>query len=188
MNRKHIVWSTSFAFLTVLTGVAGGCENAADKQRKADQAQIEADQKKAAADEEAMRKATQAYNAAQQESMKEQQKVDEQKNEAESAFSAEKSDYAKQVSSQVDLLQKQVSDLHASLNAAPSTEKANDQLLLNDVTARRDTLRGDVASMQTISPKDWPGLKAKIDRDLEESKTSARTASAQIKKAPGSWK
>jgi chromosome segregation ATPase len=189
MNRKQVLYSTSFACLTALAGIAGGgCENAADKQRKADEAQIAADQKKAAAEQEAQQKASQAFQSSRQEATKEQQKVDDLKGQAESALMTEKNDYRERLQGQLDTLDKEIADLRLSINAAPAGPTPSNRAL-DDVTKHRDSLRADLTNMMVVTSYDWPGMRAKIDKDLDESKVSARTAEAQIKKPPPrNWK
>jgi hypothetical protein len=165
------LWSASFACLTGLASVAG-CDNAADQQRKADQAQVEADQKKAAANAEVQKNANE-----------EQQKVDDMKAKAASTFATERNDYVQRISGQLDALDKQMNDLHAKTNAAPAGQTPLDHVL-DDVTKHRDMLRADMTNAQSTNAVDWPGVKAKIDKDIDEAKNSVQTADAQIKKAP----
>ena len=62
--------------------------------------------------------------------------------------------------------------------------KTEDGQVIAQVTTHRDVLLSDVRAVPFATAMSWPALKGKIDRDLDDSRTSSRTASAHIKHAP----
>ena len=162
-----------------------GCSNPAHNQRETTQAHAEADHSKAAAEHQAQQKATEAQNAAQQQATKEQQKADDKQNEAFSALTTQRDDYLSKVRVALDDLNGKISDLQtASAAETANGQKAEDSRVLNDLYARRDALRADAKSIPGATAMTWPGMKNQVDKDLDDSKSSARTASARIRSSP----
>jgi F0F1-type ATP synthase membrane subunit b/b' len=181
MNRSlHTV-----SVVLVAGSLAVGCEDAAEKQRQADQAQAEANQKKAAAEVEAMQKAARANNEAEQQIANAQRKADQKQNEATASLTKEQIDRLSKVNDALDDLRAKIGELQFAANAETAGSKqADDGHVLNDLVARRDTLSDDASAVPSSTPTSWPALQDKIDKDLDSYRSLARTASAHIKSAP----
>ena len=170
--------------LAALAGV-GGCDNTADKQRQADQAQIAADQKKAAADEEARQKAAEALNAAQQAATKAQHEADEKQNAALASLNKEQLDRLSKINSAIEDLNGKLMDLGTSSNAETTPgRKAEDGQLASELAARLEGLRADGTAITAATPMTWPTVEQRIDKDLDAYRSSAQTASIRIKTSP----
>jgi hypothetical protein len=170
-----------------LVAVAGlvGCDNTADKQRQADQAQAAADQKRAAAEEEARQKVAEAQNAAQQAVTKAQQQADEKQNAALASLTKEQMDRLAKVNGAIDDLNGKINDLATSSNAetVPS-RKAEDHQMAIELSAHLEALRADAAAITAATPMTWPSVEQHIDKDLDDYRSSARTAAIVIKTSP----
>lgn len=149
---------------------SAACQSPADKEREAQKTQIEADKKKAEYETKAA-----------EDSQKEQAKADKDKAEANDALTKDKNDYKDKINKELDDLDKQVGDMQA--NAATASAKAKNDL--NAVIARRDTLRQDLTRVDGATADQWSGLKDKIDDDVSDFRKAVRTASGEIKAAPG---
>jgi hypothetical protein len=183
MTKKRIALCTSTSLVAL--ALLAGCENTADKQRKADQAQAEADQQKAMAQQQAQQKAAEAQNSAQQQATKGQETANDLQNQTDAELRREQADYSSKVRGELSDLNGKITDLHGASVAEPTaTKKADDDRVLGELSVRRDALSVDVQSIATATATTWPALKDKIDKDLDDSKSSARTALSHIKSSP----
>jgi hypothetical protein len=181
MRHTRIVFALSLAALNGITA----CQNTADKQREADKAQAIADQKKAAAQQEALQKAVEAENAAQQEITKAQRQADDKQNAALATLSTEQVDRMAKVNEAIEDLNGKLDDLNAASRAETSPSKREeDKRLTLDLATRLDTLRADGRSIGEATTVSWPTVEAKVDKDLDGYRYSARTAWARIKSSP----
>jgi hypothetical protein len=181
MARARLALSLSILALAGLPA----CENTADKQRQADQAQAAADQKKAAAEEEAQHKAAEAYNAAQQVATNAQRKADDKETAVLTKLSKEQVDSMSKVSSAIQDLNGKLDELNAASKAETEANKqAEDTRLTTDLSARIAILQADEKAIVESTAMSWPTVEAKVDKDLDGYRSSARTASVRIKSAP----
>jgi hypothetical protein len=181
MKRTRIVLSLS---LVTLAGLSA-CENTADKQREADQAQALADQKKAAAQQEALQKTAEAQNAAQQEITKAQRQANDKQNAVLATLSEEQLDRMSKLNGAIQDLNGKLDDLNVASRAETNpSKKEEDSSLALELSVRLDTLRADGRAITEATTVSWPTVEAKVDKDLDVYRSSARTASAHIKSAP----
>jgi hypothetical protein len=139
------------------------CDNAADKERQADKAQVQADQKKVEA----------------------QQSADQQRAAADQQLAKEQSDYRDKIQTKIGDEDKRLDDLQASAANETGAAKTDSDRLLGDVTAKKGALQADLRQVGNVTADQWETLKTKIDKDLDAFSTSVRTASSQIKATPG---
>jgi hypothetical protein len=170
----------SMAVLAALATMAGAsfavtaCENASDRERKAEQQQIQADQNK-----------LESQRNADQKAREEQQKAADMRAEADKKFAQEKSDYFDKVHQDLADLDKKVNDMKDVTNRATGATKDAFNKTLKDVQAKRDLISSDLDEIGRSTAINWDGIKAKVDKDLDEFKSTVRTASTRIK-APSS--
>jgi len=181
MTSTRIAVSLSVA---ACLGLAG-CENTAEKQRQAEQEQVAADQKRAAAEEQVRQKAAEAINAAQQEATKAQREADDKANAALAMLSKDQLDRMSKIHSAVEDLNGKINDLRAASNAEPApSDKVEDSKVLGELAARRAILDADGRAVAEATTMTWPALKDKVDKDLDDYRSSARTATFHIRSAP----
>jgi hypothetical protein len=173
------------ASLVALCPALYACDTTADKQRKADQAQLEANQERAAAEEHARQQSAEAQNAAQQQASQEQRKADRAQNAAYAELGQEEGAYSSKLNDVIDDLNGKVNELEAAAAAEQKASKREeDSQVLRDAVDHRETLTADARAVPYATTMSWPDLKAKIEKDLEDARPVARSAAAHIRSSP----
>jgi hypothetical protein len=100
------------------------------------------------------------------------------------ALHREQLDYVARLDTEVQNLERQIDDLETNARAARIDQRADYESALNDVRARRDALKADVASIGAATDTSWDPLKTRIDVDLQDLQRSVRTASSRLQGVP----
>jgi hypothetical protein len=146
--------------------VLGACETATDREQRAERLHVEAEQRRAEAEQKAKQ---------------EQAKADLDREAAKEEMS-----YGLRVQKELDGVDCTMSSLQDSADQATGSAKAQDDQAIGDINARKDILQQDMKQITMASTNDWNGLRAKVDRDLDDLKKSLRTASTTVKGTPRS--
>jgi chromosome segregation ATPase len=145
--RSSLLVTTMWTGLTVLGAVAG-CDNAADEQKKANEAQATADDKARAAQADADRKIAQAQ----------------------ADFAKLQEDYRHAVASTLTDLDKKIRDLEAKDTTLTGTAKSDMDASLTMIHARRDQVARDLTNLQATPASVWDGARARLDKELDDLK------------------
>jgi hypothetical protein len=146
--------------------VLGACETTTDREQRAERLQLEAVQKRAEAEQKAKQEQAKAV-------------LDQQ-------TAKDEMSYGLRVQKELDSVDCTMSSLQDSADKATGSAKAQDDQVMSDLAARKDTLAQDLKQITVASTNDWNGLRAKVDRDLDDLKKSLRTASTTVTGAPRS--
>jgi hypothetical protein len=160
MFKNHMA-VLSVAFAAALGGFA--CNTPAEKQEEASKAQVQADKDKAAA----------------------QQTADDKRASADQELSREKTEYRDKIQRAVGDENKKLDDLQASAATVTGADKTKNDQLINDIQTKRAVLQNDLRQLDDVTAQQWDGFQKKADDDIAAFKTSIRTASINIKTAPG---
>ena len=136
---------------------ATACENTADKQRKADQAEIHAENDRANADFAANQRPGSSATQAQQQAAQQQRKADEAQNSAFAELGKEEGTYARKLADKLANLDTDITELHGVIAAEPDAlKKAEDQTARDDAVIGRDTLVADQMAIPYATTMSWP--------------------------------
>ena len=156
MTRTSIFSSAAIA-LTLMLGA--GCDKAADDQRKANEAQAEADKKIAEANKEGTAKTTSA-----------QMEADKKIAAAQSDFDKRREDYRHKTQSDLVDLDKKIDVLEAKAKGATGKAKADLDVRLPQIRARRAAFARSFASVETATASEWDDMKVRTDKEWTDLK------------------
>jgi len=146
-----------------------GCEKSSETQRKeADQASLEADKKK-----------VEATNEADQQTREAREKVDRERDDLHATVMREKADYRTKVHDALGKLDKDLTDLKIDATQVKRGDRSGDRKLfvnrsqadfdkIERILIRRDGLMEVSNQIDRAIDHDWPALKQRIDRELED--------------------
>jgi hypothetical protein len=164
--------------------LASGCEDAQDKQQKAEQAQAEADRQRALERQQAGDRTAAAWDAEARQAQQEQAKVDRAWSAAAGAVEEEKRDYSSRINMLMEDIDSRLLDiLTSAADGGGASERRLASELTENLTKRRASLVQDQRAMTQVTGDTWPTLRLKIDSDLDDSRSYARTASSRFKAA-----
>lgn len=165
MHRFNVLLVTAAVALS-----ATACENrAAREQEKAAEAQREANEKAARASNEATTEITSA-----------QIEANKKIAEANANFQKIREDYRHKLQSDLNDVNKDIAELEAKSARLTGKAKADLDVLLQDVRARRDAFTTDYNTLDTSSAATWDGMKDRVDHDWDALKDSLRKAKAKL--------
>jgi hypothetical protein len=134
--------------------------------RSAEKAQIEADQRRLEAQQQ-QQQSPNAAAAASAEAERAQRRADQERADAERAFALEKADYVSKIQREVDRNKSTLDDLESARTRAKGIAREAQDRAVSHVTEARRVLDEDMRSIESTTPNEWPGLKAKVDRDID---------------------
>lgn len=139
---------------------AGGCDRAADEQRRAVDAQNEANEEIAEARQEAERKARNA-----------QAEANETIADANAKFQKIREEYRHTTTDKLVELDKDIQEIEAKAMKATGKTKADLEAKLSEIRTRREAFVNDYKSVETASAATWDATKARLDKEWNELKS-----------------
>lgn len=98
-----------------------------------------------------------------------------------SAIDMQKKDYHARIEAELKDLDNRIDAMKDAIDKEnKGANKDLDKKLLDDVNDRRDALKSDLHEVDSAKESEWPAVKQKTDRDLDELRRSVRTASTRI--------
>ena len=198
MNRIRL---NAFASLVGIGLLAGGCKESqtgTSRATETGQAQSQA-QPSSADDQPANQKPkasdsnqsaqssgahqTQSGNTQQQTGAAQTQQQEQvQEEQARAELKREVTAYRDRVQKEIQSLDSQVRGMRSAARtaAAKGPERGEENRIFADLGRRHNLLEEDMRALQGSTTDSWPGLKAKLDTDLEQYRTSVTTATNQI--------
>jgi hypothetical protein len=156
MIRSSILAGAALSLVVFVTG----CDNAADNQAKANQAQAQANDKINAAQADADAKARAA-----------QADADKKIADAQASFMKLREDYRHTVTSHLADLDKKISDLDAKDMTATGKAKADLDLSLAAIHTGRTRFTADFNNLDSASASTWDSAKANLDKEWSDLKS-----------------
>ncbi len=153
----------SFAALaTVLVLGAAACDKSAqDSQEKANAAQAKANTEITNAQVQANDKINSAQATA-----------DKKIAEAQSDFNKTREDYRHTMQSNLDALDKKISDVDAKVLTATGTKKVDLQSQSSTLRVQHDAFANDVKSLPTATAATWDATKVRMDKEWSDIKST----------------
>jgi hypothetical protein len=139
-----------------------GCQKSAEqKEREAEKATTEAQKTTSKAAQEANEKAGEA-----------QQKATKETQEFLATVNREEADYRAKITDELHRVDKRLADLKVDMTnkegGVTYDKSSKNAQEIEKLLARRDALLKDMDTINRTQPRDWPTVKARIDRDLRE--------------------
>jgi hypothetical protein len=147
MSRSRVITA---AIGIGLLGAA--CHRPEDKQRQAEQTQIQAEKQ---------------LSAMEQKLAHEQKQALQERAKAEETFRREQTDYGDKVKKELGDYKTVTSNLKSVATRSRGAEKAQDERVLHDASEHEQNLEGDLKMIQRATLAEWDGIKAKVDRDID---------------------
>jgi F0F1-type ATP synthase membrane subunit b/b' len=157
MNRSFATLATVFVL-----GAAACEKSGKDTQQQVDNAQAQAQTEITNAQVQASDKA----NAA-------QAKADEKITAAENDFDKTREDYRHTMQSNLDSLDKKISDLDAKVSKTTGDKKVELTNKASTLRAERGTFAADVTSLGATPAASWDATKARVDKEWSDIKSSS---------------
>lgn len=154
-----------FTLGTVALMLAVGCENAADQQRKADQAQADANAKAIEAQRDADASARHAQADANREIADAQEK-----------FSKMREEYRHDLESKLVDVDKEIAGLRSQALTKTGKEKAQIESNLPIIEQRRSSLTDAFQRLEQASATTWDQAKSEVEKRWSELKDSVQAA------------
>ena len=146
MNRSFAMLATVFVF-----GAAACEKSGKDTQQEVDNAQAQAQ--------------TEITNA--------QVKANEKTAEAERDFEKSREDYRHTMESNLDSLDKKISDLDAKVVKSTGDKKVEAGNKVSTLRAQRGAFAADVKSLDTTPAATWDATKARVDKEWSDIKSAS---------------
>jgi HdeA/HdeB family len=109
-------------------------------------------------------------------------------NTAESDFAKVRDEYRKQKQSDLDSLDKVITDVETKEKASAGKAKEELGAMLSSLKTGRDTFKGDLHSTEQATASSWDSTKARLDKEWADLKTVADKASSAVSSAATSHK
>lgn len=164
--------TVSWALSALLVSAAvAGCEKSAETQKaEAERAAMEAEKKTTEAAKEAEQKAREARES-----------VDKDRSELHATVMREKVDYRSKLNDALDRIDKDLMDHKVDVKQVKRGDRSKDASLLGNRPAKesaaiqasltqRDRVMDLTDEIDKTNDQDWPSLKQRIDRELQEDK------------------
>lgn len=158
MRPGQLTWAMLGMFAVVSIGA--GCEKSSERERReTERAIAEASKATTKADEQATKKTQRA-----------EQRVAQQATEFLAAVSREKADATYDLHVALDKVDKQLAELDVEVkqDGTVSYDRGSKKAPeIERLVNRRDALRADLDLLETAAPHEWPALKSRIRRDID---------------------
>jgi hypothetical protein len=92
----------------------------------------------------------------------------------------QKKDYHAKIDAELKDLDPRIDAMKDAIDKEKGAPKDLDKKLLEDVKNRRDALKSDLHEIDSAKDAEWPAVKLKAERDLDDLRHSFRTASTRI--------
>jgi chromosome segregation ATPase len=161
-----MIRSTIFAAAALSVAVlTTGCNNAADEQAKAEQAQAQANEKAAQARADADAKARAA-----------QADADKKIADAQASFDKMREDYRHTLTNDLTDIDKRIADLDAKKLTATGKTRSDLDVSLTAVHGARERLTADFNNLGAASASTWDRAKANLDKEYSDLRSMIRKA------------
>jgi tRNA uridine 5-carbamoylmethylation protein Kti12 len=154
-----------FAVSLTALALAGGCNRAADEQRKADEARAEANEDVS----EAQREAQLKINAARGEANSEIA-------EAAANFNKLREDYRHDMNEKLAELDREIAELDTKVTTAAGQTKTDLEAKLPEVKRHREAFLADYRSLEQTSARTWDDAKERVNKSWEQLKKAVDDA------------
>ena len=176
-------WIVGIALGSLVALVACDRNNPQAEEERARAAQAQADESIAKAQAEAQRKidearkeankeTTEALNEANQETAEAQKNANEKIRGANENVLEKKNDIKEWANKKLGEMDTRIDESKTKAQKATPTVKEKFERALEDVDAKRDTVRGRIASLEAQSASALDGVKERLDKDFSEFQTS----------------
>lgn len=145
---------------TILCTLAAGCDNAADQQKKADNAQAVANDKITSATVEVNQKVANA-----------QAEADKKIAEAQTSFMKMREDYRHDTTNTLADLDQKIAKLDAKALAATGSAKSDLDSRLPQIHAQRASFGADYRTLDSATALTWDDTKARLDKEMSDLKS-----------------